>query len=74
MCLLDLAKAKEAAEEALGFEIDSDTASKVLGYAAKKCIANGKGTDYLALLYENELRDYFTRMAITVCSGGPAYV
>ena len=64
MCLLDLAKAKEAAEEKLGFEIDDETAAAVLAYSARKCIANGKGTDYLPLLYENELRDHYTRMAI----------
>lgn len=74
MCLLDLAKAKEAAEKALGIEIDNDTAAKVLGYSAQKCIANGKGTDYLGVLYENELRDHYTRMAVSVCSGGYAYV
>lgn len=76
MGILDLAKAKAAAEETLGFEIDSDTAASILSYAAKKCIASNNGLDYLEILYENELCDHFMRMAVTVCSanGGLANV
>ena len=76
MRLINLVRAKEAAEAALGIEIDESTAAKVLKYAAQKCIAIGKDTDYLETLYENELCDHYTRMAISMCSmnGGIAHV
>ena len=66
MCLLDLAKAKTAAEEHLGFEIPEDVAGQVLAYSCRKCMVNGKGTDYLPVLYENELRDYYMRLSINL--------
>ncbi len=66
MSLLDLVKAKESAEEKLGFEIDSETAASVLAHAARKCVLLNKGTDYLGILYENELRDHYMRMAINL--------
>ena len=66
MCLLDLEKAKMAAEDKLGFEIPGSVAGKVLDYAVRKCVANGKDADYLPILFENELRDYYTRLFITL--------
>lgn len=66
MCLLDLAEAKTAVEEHLGLEIPEEVAGQVLAYSARKCIANGKGMDYLPILYENELRDYYMRLAINL--------
>ncbi len=76
MCLIDFERARREVEADLGIEIDYDTASKVLRHTALKCVALKKGTDYLEVLYKNELHDHYTRMA--VCShtesGGAAYV
>lgn len=66
MRLLELAKAKMAAEDELGFEIPDEVAGKVLDYSVRKCVVNGKGSDYLPILYENELRDYYMRLAINL--------
>lgn len=66
MCLLELAKAKMAAEERLGFEIPEDVAGEVLDYSVRKCEVNGKGMEYLPILFENELRDYYTRLTINL--------
>ena len=68
MTNLDLCEAKRRAEEKLGLTIDPITAMTVLAYAARKCTAERKDTGYLELLYENELCDHYTRMAITTCS------
>ena len=75
MTSLDLTGAKARAEEKLGFEVDPITAMNVLAYAARKCVVNRKDTEYLETLYETELLDHFTRLAITVCSKkGAAHV
>ncbi len=66
MCLLKLANAKKAAEEHIGFEIPDDVAWQVLNYSIRKCEVNGKGIDYLPILFENELRDHYTRLAISL--------
>ena len=68
MADLNLAEAKKKAEKKLGFEIDPITAMTVLAYAARKCAVNRKGTGYLEKLYETELYDHYTRLAITQCS------
>lgn len=62
----EILKAREAAERTLGFAIDDETAEEVLAYAKRKCELNHKPDDYLPLLYENELTDYFMRLAINL--------
>lgn len=66
MCLLELVNAKKAAEENIGIEIPDEVASGVLDYSIRKCEVAGKGLDYLPLLFENELRDYYMRLAINL--------
>lgn len=62
----EILKAREAAERTLGFAIDDETAEEVLAYAKRKCELNHKPDDYLPLLYENELTDYFMRLTINL--------
>ena len=62
----EILKARESAERTLGFDIDDETAEEVLDYAKRKCELNHKPNEYLPLLYENELTDYFMRLAINL--------
>lgn len=59
-------EARRSAERTLGFAIDDDVADEVLAYAKRKCELNHKPDDYLPLLYENELTDYFMRLYINL--------
>lgn len=59
-------EARQSAERTLGFSIDDDVADEVLAYAKRKCELNHKPDDYLPLLYENELTDYFMRLYINL--------
>lgn len=59
-------EARQSAERTLGFAIDDDVAEEVLAYAKRKCELNHKPDDYLPLLYENELTDYFMRLYINL--------
>lgn len=40
----------------------------ILAYTHRKCEINGKGEDYIPILFENELRDYLMREAINFMS------
>ena len=62
----EILKARVAAERTLGFAIDDETAHDVLAHAKRKCELNHKPDSYLPLLYENELTDYFMRLAINL--------
>lgn len=54
------------AELRTGRKFDFDTIADVLIYSARKLKAIGKGTDYLPLLFENELRDHVMREEINM--------
>lgn len=56
------------AEKTLGFSIDKETADEVLQYSKRKCHIQGQDKSYLPILFENELTDYFFRLAITINS------
>lgn len=62
-------EARTAAEETLGFFIPDGIADDVLIYARRKCSVIGKPESYLPLLYENELTDYFMRLAVNLRGG-----
>ena len=62
----EIMAAIESAERTLGFAIDDETAEDVLAYAKRKCELNHKPDEYLPLLYENELTDYFMRLEINL--------
>lgn len=62
-------EARQSAERTLGFAIDDDVAEEVLAYAKRKCELNHKPDDYLLLLYEDELADYFMRLQINLRGG-----
>ena len=62
----EILKARVAAEDTLGFAIDDEIADEVLAHSKRKCELNHKPDSYLPLLYENELTDYFMRLAINL--------
>ena len=52
---------KEAEDK--GFVLSGAEYEALLQYTARKCEINGKGEDYLPLLLEDEIKDYFFRIA-----------
>lgn len=73
MIVIDLGKARKTASDKLGIEIDDDVAKRVLEYAARKCAINKLSIEYLPVLYENELKDFYTRAVINLI-GAAEYV
>lgn len=63
---MELEEARARAENTLGFKIPDEVAEEVLSYAERKCAVVRKPKSYLPLLYENELTDYFMRLAINL--------
>ena len=61
--------ARAAAEKTLGFRIPDHVAEEVLAHTKRKCALNRKPDSYLPLLYENELTDYYMRLAINLRGG-----
>lgn len=59
-------KARAAVEATLGISIPDSVAQEVLAYAKRKCEVARKPDDYLPLLYENELTDFFMRLEINL--------
>lgn len=60
------------AEQILGFNIPSVVADHILGYTIRKFLRiierEEKPEGYLAVLYENEIRDYYVRNSISMVS------
>lgn len=56
------------------YTFDLQDAYDILTYTIRKCELNGKGKDYIPILYENELRDFLIgreinlRGAINLCA------
>ena len=65
----ELSVAKESAERTLGFCIPDHIAEEVLAYAKRKCELNRKPDSYVPRLYENELTDFYMRLAINLRGG-----
>lgn len=63
----------EAAEKKMGRQISERVWLEVLWHSMRKCKAVGKDDDYLPILFENELHDYFMRQEINA-NGGFGYV
>lgn len=61
--------ARAAAEKTLGFHIPEEIAEEVLEHSKRKCALNNKPDSYLPLLHENELTDYYMRLAINLRGG-----
>ena len=57
-------EARTSAERTLGFVIPRSIAEEVLSFAKFKLKIIEMPDNYLPLLYENELTDYFMRLAI----------
>ena len=47
-----------------GYNFSLDEIAKVYAYTVRKCEVNGKGSEYVPILFENELTDYLTRLEI----------
>ena len=45
-------------------EFSFDEMTDILLYTRRKCEVNGKGEDYIPILFENELSDYLMRREI----------
>ncbi|MBR2890415.1 MAG: hypothetical protein IKC09_09095 [Oscillospiraceae bacterium] len=56
----------ESAEKTLGFTIPEEVWVEVLGYSVQKLEYIKKPQSYLPILFENELTDYYSRMAINL--------
>lgn len=72
MLNISLEQARKNVEELIGFEIPASTADYILGYTLRKfqriTEKEEKPEGYLAILYQNELEDHFTRRAISTIS------
>lgn len=51
-------------QEETGYEFSFDEMTDILLYTRRKCEVNGKGEDYIPILFENELSDYLMRREI----------
>lgn len=48
------------------YTFDLQDVYDILTYTIRKCELNGKGSDYIPILYENELRDFLMRREINL--------
>lgn len=55
-------------EDKTGYIFEESEAREVFAYTLRKCEINGKGPDYIPILFENELRDYLMRAYINIRS------
>ena len=70
---MKLKNVRKAVEAYIGGKIPDAVASEVLDYAKRKCMATGKPSSYLPILYEDELLDFFRRTQINMM-GDDRYV
>ena len=67
-----LEQARKNAEEAIGFTLPDSVADYILAYTIRKFYLITKKEDkpegYLAILYQNEIKDYCMRKAISFLS------
>lgn len=52
-----------------GYEFSEKELLDIHAYTVRKCEVNGKGDDYVPILFENELTDYLMRKAINIAGG-----
>lgn len=62
----ELKQIVEEVEEKVHYHFCPQEVLDVLFYTVRKCQINGKGPDYIPILFENELRDYVMRLAINI--------
>lgn len=62
----DLEQVVRNAEEKLGLFIPDSIAANVFQYAKRKCEVVGQPIEYLPILFENEITDYFLRLAVNM--------
>lgn len=51
-------------EDKIGWEFEPEEVEDILRYTIRKAELNGKGADYIPILFENELRDSIMRAVI----------
>ena len=54
----------ESVEKKTGWKFCPKEVHDILRHTIRKCELNGKGEDYIPVLFENELRDYLMRLVI----------
>ncbi len=52
-------------ENETGYKLALHEISETFMYSLRKCKLNGKGVDYLPIMFESELRDYIAGVSIT---------
>lgn len=65
----ELADIAIAAQRRAGADLDLMDVYNVLRYTIRKAELNGKGDDYVPVLFENELRDFLMRKEINRIGG-----
>lgn len=60
----ELAEIVAKVQEQTGYIFCPVETADILAYTHRKCEINGKGEDYVPILFENELTDYLMRGAI----------
>lgn len=60
----EMMKIVREVENKTNYGFDAEEISDVLAYTKRKCEINGKGETYVPILFENELRDYVSRLIV----------
>lgn len=63
-----LFKIVEDTQESIGYQFSMEEIIEILSHTIRKCELNGKGEEYIPILFENELRDYVMVNAINYFS------
>lgn len=64
MSELEIQSIVSGVEKKLGWAFDPNEVDSILAYTKRKADLNGKGPDYVPILFENELRDFVMREVI----------
>lgn len=60
----ELVEIVERVEKKTGWTFCPKELHDILQFTIRKCELNGKGDDYIPILFENELTDYLMRLVI----------
>lgn len=55
-------------EQKTGYLFDKSEVNSILDFTIRKCEINKKSLEYIPILFENELRDYISRLAVNIAS------
>ena len=66
MSIEDIGRAVSRVENETDYQYDDEEIGKVYEHTLRKCEINGKGNEYIPILFENELKDYIIAKAINL--------